>query len=65
MLIALNLEAVPRTDYVTVDANLNKAGAKLTNLLDPRTRLSVESCGNRCAVRIPLASHGMTILRQA
>ncbi|HET9551321.1 MAG TPA: alpha-amylase family glycosyl hydrolase [Candidatus Binatia bacterium] len=64
VLVALNLEAVPRTDYVTVDANLNKAGAKLTNLLDPRTRLSVESCGNRCAVRIPLASHGMTILRQ-
>jgi glycosidase len=63
-LIALNLEAVPRTDYVTVDANLNKDGAKLTNLLDPKTRLSVETCGNRRAVRISLAGHGMAILRQ-
>jgi hypothetical protein len=49
---------------MTVDANLNKDGAKLTNLLDPKTRLSVESCGNRRAVRIPLAAHGMAILRQ-
>jgi len=64
VLVALNLEAVSRTDYVTVDANLNKDGAKLTNLLDPKTRLSVESCGNRRAVRISLAGHGMAILRQ-
>ncbi len=64
VLVALNLDAAPREDYVTVDFNLHAPGARLTNLLEPGTRLAVEGCGNRRAVRVPLPGHGMAILRQ-
>jgi glycosidase len=64
VVVALNLDAAPRSDYVTVDSNLNASGAKLINLLDTKTRLDVETCGNRRAVRVPLPAHGMAILRQ-
>jgi glycosidase len=64
VVIALNLDAAARADYITVDANLNADGAKLENLLDPRQRFEVESRGRRNAVKVPLAAHGMAILRQ-
>ncbi|HVO91288.1 MAG TPA: alpha-amylase family glycosyl hydrolase [Terriglobales bacterium] len=64
ILIALNLQAAPRADYVTVDANLNGAGAALKNLLDPHAKFAVEARGERRAVKIPLAAHSMAILRQ-
>ena len=63
VLVALNLDAAPRNDYVTVDSNLNAPGAKLINLLDPKTRLDAETSGGRRAVRVPLPGHGMAILR--
>jgi glycosidase len=64
VLMALNLDMASRADYITVDVNLSAAGAKLTNLLDPNTRLDVETRGNRHAVRVPLEAHSMAILRQ-
>lgn len=63
VLIALNLDAIPRSDYVTVDANLSPPGLKLANLLEPNVQIDVESRGGRSAVRVPLARHGMAILR--
>ena len=63
LVVALNLDVAPRNDYVTVDSSLNAPGAKLINLLDPKTRLDVETSGNRRAVRVPLPGHGMAILR--
>jgi hypothetical protein len=65
IVIALNLDAAPRADYVTVDANLSAVGAKLKNLLEPRTQFAVEIAGHRSAVKVPLAPHGMAILRRA
>jgi glycosidase len=62
ILIALNLDAVPRSDYITVDASLSPAGVKLTNLLDPAVQISVEARAGRSAVRIALAAHEMAIL---
>ncbi|HSQ13862.1 MAG TPA: hypothetical protein VLM90_12620 [Candidatus Deferrimicrobium sp.] len=64
ILIALNLDAAPRADYITVDAHLSAAGTQLQNLLDPRAQFEVEAQGPRHAVKIPLAGHGMAILRQ-
>ena len=64
IVIALNLDAAPRADYITVDAHLNADGAKLKNLLDPREQFEVEARGQRNAVRVPLAAHGMALLRQ-
>lgn len=65
ILIALNLDAAPRADYITVDASLSAVGAQLKNLLDPRAQFSVEARGNRNAVKLPLASHGVAILRKS
>ena len=64
VLMALNLQSAPRADFITVDSNLSSDGATLTNLLDPTTRLNVETRDNRRAVRVPLAAHEMAILRQ-
>ncbi len=64
VLIALNLDAAPRRDYVTVDASLSPAGVTLTNLLDPKVQLNVEARAGRSTVRIPLAAHSMVILGQ-
>jgi len=64
ILIALNLDATPRADYITVDANLNAERAQLKNLLDPSAPFAVDARGNRSAVKVPLAAHGMAILRQ-
>jgi glycosidase len=64
ILMALNLDTVPRADYITVDASLNAPGSKLTNLLDPATPHDVEMRGNRHAVRVPLEAHSLAILRQ-
>lgn len=63
ILVAMNLEAEARNDYVIVDVNLSPAGTTLTNLLDPETELTVEQRGPRHAVRIPLAGHQMVILK--
>jgi len=64
IVIALNLAATERADYITVDAHLNGDGAKLKNLLDPRAQFVVEARGRRNAVKVPLAAHSMAILRQ-
>ncbi|MGH7874512.1 MAG: alpha-amylase family glycosyl hydrolase, partial [Candidatus Binatia bacterium] len=65
IVIALNLDGAARADYITVDANLNSAGAKLKNLLDPQAQFEVETRGRRKVVKVPLAPHRMAILRQA
>jgi glycosidase len=64
VLVALNLHAAPRDDFITVDANLNVAGAKLVNLLDPQVQVAVERRGGRLAARVPLAAHEMAILKR-
>jgi glycosidase len=65
VLIAMNLQAAARADFVTIDFNLNSAGAKLENLLNPQSQLTVEQRGDRLAVRVPLAAHELAILKRA
>jgi len=65
ILITLNLDANPRNDFVTVDAQLTPAGMKMVNLLDPAKQLEVEKHGQRHAVRVPLDSHEIGIYRLA
>jgi len=64
VLIAMNLQAAARADFVTIDFNLNSAGAKLGNLLNPQSRVTVEQRGDRLAVRVPLAAHELAILKR-
>jgi len=63
-LVAMNLQAAPRDDFITVDFNLNAAGAKLANLLNPAAQVTVERRGVRLAARVPLAAHEMAILKR-
>jgi glycosidase len=65
VLIAMNLQASARADFVTIDFNLNTAGAKLENLLNPQSQVTVEQRADRLAVRVPLAAHELTILKRA
>jgi len=63
ILVAMNLEPSPRSDFVTVDANLNMVGQKVANLLAAEQEVAVEERGGRCAVQVPLGGHEMAIFK--
>lgn len=63
ILVAMNLDAHPRNDFVTVDVNLSPVGQKLVNLLDAEKKVPVEQRGPRHAVRVPLEGHEMAIFK--
>jgi len=62
IVVAMNLDAAPKRDFVTVDAHLNPVGQLMVNLLDPEETVTVEQRGARHAVQVPLDSHAMAIL---
>ena len=63
VLVAMNLDASPRNDFVTVDINLSPSGLKMVDLLGSEKQVIVEKRGTRHAVRIPLEGHEMVILK--
>jgi glycosidase len=63
ILVVLNLDSQPRQDYVTVDLHLNPQGHTLTRLLMPEQKLSVERCGARHAIKVPLQGHEMALFK--
>ena len=63
ILIVMNLDSVPREDFVTVDANLSHPDRQMVDLLSPEKRVTVEQRGGRHSVRVPLAPHEMTLLK--
>ncbi|HII07426.1 MAG TPA: alpha-amylase [Methanotrichaceae archaeon] len=65
IVMTLNLDAVPRSDFVTVDQNLTLAGGKMESLIGPKKRFKVISAGDRHAVKVPLEGHEMAILKLA
>lgn len=60
----MNLDSVPRQDYVTVDAHLSPVGRQMINLLNPQQKMMVEWRGARHAVQVPLGPHAIAILRR-
>jgi hypothetical protein len=62
ILVAMNLEAAERNDWVLLDANLTPAGKKLKNLLGDQT-YTVEQTPAGAAVRVALKSRQMVILK--
>jgi len=64
ILVALNLDAAPRQDFITVDAHLSPPGVPLVNLLAPSQVAVVAQRGGRSAVQVPMAGHGVAILSQ-
>jgi glycosidase len=63
ILVALNLEAGAREDFITVDARLNAEGGTMVNLLDSTKRLTVTRHGQRHAVKVRLNGHEMGIFK--
>lgn len=64
VLVALNLDAAPHNDYITVDRNLSPPGRTMRDLLRPDQGVCVESGPDgRAAVRVPLPAHGVAILK--
>lgn len=57
ILVALNLDAGARDDYITLDRNLTPPGTQLKDLLHPQVHFTVEDRGGRSAVRVPLDGH--------
>ncbi len=64
VLMALNLEASSRNDFVVVDGNLNPPGADMADLLVPGRKVVVEQRGPFRCVRVPLGGHEMAILKR-
>jgi glycosidase len=65
ILVALNLDRDPRSDWITVDRDLNPVGTTLVDVLNPATAAVVERIGGRHALRLPLAGHGIAILKRS
>ncbi|HPJ30428.1 MAG TPA: alpha-amylase family glycosyl hydrolase [Methanothrix sp.] len=65
ILMALNLDQSPRSDFVTVDGNLTPAGRSMENLLGWKKRVEVLSTGGRHVVQLPLEGYEMAILKLA
>lgn len=64
VLVALNLDAGPRADYITVDTHLSAARGHMTDLLDPQRQATVERRDGRACVRVPLPGHGLAIMKR-
>lgn len=62
ILVALNLDADVRNDFITLDRNLTPPGTVMTDLLHPQHHFVVEDRGGRSAVRVPLEGHTVAIL---
>lgn len=63
ILVVLNLDESPRSEYVTVDVNLSPEGKRMVDLLSAGRSYTVERRGERCAVRVDLEGHGMAVLK--
>jgi glycosidase len=64
VLVAMNLEASPRQDLITVDSNLTPPGTTVVDLLDESAVFPVEELSGRAHVRVPLAGHQMALLKR-
>ncbi|WP_347275100.1 alpha-amylase family glycosyl hydrolase [Candidatus Kuenenia sp.] len=64
VIVAMNLDANARNDFITVDAKLNPSGLKMFNLMGPKKQVTVEQIGSRHAVRILLDGHEMAVLKR-
>lgn len=64
VLVALGIGGAPRTDCVTVDANLSPPGRRMRNLLEPSTALEVRRAPDgRAYVELALPAYGVAILK--
>jgi glycosidase len=63
IIIAMNLEAIPRQDYITVDRNLTPPGSKVLDLVTERISATVEEVNGRACVKVALQGHQLAIFK--
>lgn len=63
LLVALNLDSEPRTEFVTVDANITPAGARMSDLLNPNIVINVQDMGQRNAVQLKMEEHSFSVFK--
>mgnify|MGYP001030514489 FL=1 len=64
VLVAMNLDASQRQDYITVDRNLTPPGCKMRDLLNGGPAITVEETSGRAYIHVPLHGHQMAILKR-
>jgi glycosidase len=63
VVVAMNLQASERHDWITVDRNLTPPDGKMVDLVAGGRPLKVEESQGRAWVRVPLKGHQMAILK--
>lgn len=63
VLVAMNLDNQPRSDYVTVDHKISTPGQKMRDLLAPTKQYAIQEHNGRAFVHIPLPAHGIALLK--
>lgn len=64
ILIAFNLDAADRNDWVRIDGKLNKVGSTLVDLVTDREYVVVQAEDGLAAVHLPMKAHEMAILKK-
>ncbi len=64
VVVAMNLQAVKRQDWLTVDRNLTPPGSRLADLLNGGPPLTVTDSSGRACLRLPLEAHQIAILKR-
>lgn len=64
ILVAMNLDASPRHDYITVDRNLTPPDCQMKDLLNGGPSITVKGISGRAYVQVLLQAHQMAILKR-
>ncbi|TCV90868.1 alpha-amylase family glycosyl hydrolase [Sulfurirhabdus autotrophica] len=62
VLVCLNLDNVPRSDYITVDVKLSGKGRMMGDMMHGG-KVKIQEMNNRAYVQVMLPAHGMAILK--
>ncbi len=62
ILVALNLDEKPRSNFITVDSNLNPPGSIMEDRLTPGRLVHVENKNGRHVIKLSMEGHGLMIL---
>jgi glycosidase len=63
LLMVLNVQDRPLTQYVSVDRSLTPAGTLLTDLLEPEVSVLVEERGGHAAAKVNVPGYGVRIFK--
>jgi glycosidase len=64
IVVALNLDANPRQDHITVDGNLTPPGSGMVDLISGADDFSVQELHGRSCLQMPLDGHQIAIMKR-